>query len=156
MTHGNIISNLAGAYQHLVSNGSVPTSQLIRRGIPPLVLACSVVALVCYWDTIIMAATILQCVMSNCDLQESMFESSPEDVHISYLPLAHMFERVCMVCVYVCTCVCMYVCVYVCVYVCMYVWLDDCMSTVGTYIECGLTHNYKLATGAYELPQCSW
>ena len=48
-------------------------------------------------------------------LQECMFESSPDDVHISYLPLAHMFERVCMVCMYVC----MYVCVYVCVYVTM-------------------------------------
>ena len=127
MTHGNIISNLAGAYRHLVSNGSIPTSQLMRRGIPPLVLACSVVALVCYWDT--MAATILQCVMSNCDLQESMFESSPEDVHISYLPLAHMFERVCMVCMCVCMCVCMYVCMCVCMYVCiMCVCMYVCMN----------------------------
>ena len=86
-----------------------------------------------------MAAPILQCVMSNCDLQESMFESSPEDVHISYLPLAHMFERVCMVCmcvcmcvcvcvyVYVCMCVCVYVCMCVCMYACMYVCMYVCM-----------------------------
>ena len=88
-----------------------------------------------------MAAPILQCVMSNCDLQESMFESSPEDVHISYLPLAHMFERVCMVCVYVCVyvyvcmCVCVYVCMCVCVYVCMHVCMYVCMYVVDVNVH---------------------
>jgi len=50
ITHGNIISNLAGAYLQL----------------------------------------------------EQMFESTPDDIHISYLPLAHMFERVCVAMMFMC------------------------------------------------------